>query len=334
MSANRSTFDVVAVGNALVDVLSHEDHSFPERAGLARGTATMVELDRSEAVYRMLGPTTESSGGSAANTIAGLASLGGSGAFIGQVADDDFGRVFAHDLEALGVGFHTGPARDGLPTGRCLVVVTPDAQRTMCTYLGISSGLGPDAVDDALIGSARVTYLEGYLWDQPPAKDAIRAAAAAAHAAGRQVALTLSDPFCVDRHRAEFRALVESDVDVLFANEVEICSLFEENEFDDALSRTRDVCRVAALTRSEQGAVVVGDGEVHVVDPVPVGAVVDTTGAGDQYAAGFLYGLTHGLPLGVAGRLGALCASEVISHLGPRPAVPLRELAAPLLDGV
>ncbi len=330
---SETELDVVAVGNALVDVLSHEDHAFLDRAGLAKGTATMVELERSEQVYAMLGPTTESSGGSAANTVAGLASLGGRGAFVGQVADDDFGRVFIHDLRALGVGFHTRPSPDGLPTGRCLVVVTPDAQRTMCTYLGVSSGLGPDAVDAGLMGAAQVTYLEGYLWDQPPAKEAIRAAAAAAHGAGRQVALTLSDPFCVERHRDEFRALVESDVDVLFANEMEICSLFEENEFDDALARVRDVCRIAALTRSEAGAVVVGDGELHVIDAVPVEAVVDSTGAGDQFAAGFLYGLTHGLPLGVSGRLGALCASEVIAHLGPRPAVSLRELAAPLVGG-
>ncbi len=325
--------DVVAVGNALVDVLSHEDHGFPERAGLAKGSATMVELERSEQVYGMLGPTTQSSGGSAANTIAGLASLGGRGAFIGQVAADDFGEVFAHDLRALGVRFETDRSSDGLPTGRCLVVVTPDAQRTMCTYLGVADALGPDAVDPKLVSAARVTYLEGYLWDQPPAKEAIRAAAAAAHGAGRQVALTLSDPFCVDRHRAEFRALVESDVDILFANEIEICSLYEENEFDDALARVRDVCRVAALTRSEAGAVVLGDGEVHLVDAVPVEAVVDTTGAGDQFAAGFLYGVTHGLPLGASGRLGALCASEVISHLGPRPAVPLRDLAGPLVAG-
>ncbi|MCL4292473.1 MAG: adenosine kinase [Acidimicrobiia bacterium] len=330
---SETELDVVAVGNALVDVLSHEEHAFLNRSGLARGTATMVDLEHSDEVYGMLGPTTESSGGSAANTIAGLASLGGRGAFIGQVADDDFGRVFAHDLAALGVRFHTGPASGDLPTGRCLVVVTPDAQRTMCTYLGISSALGPDAVDDRLIAAAAVTYLEGYLWDQPPAKEAIRAAAAAAHAAGRRVALTLSDPFCVDRHRDEFRELVESDVDVLFANELEICSLYEENHFDDALIRVRDACGVAALTRSEAGAVVVGDGEVHVVDAVPVDAVVDTTGAGDQFAAGFLYGLTHGLPLGVTGRLGALCASEVIGHLGPRPAVSLRELAGPLIAG-
>jgi sugar/nucleoside kinase (ribokinase family) len=323
----ETDFDVVGIGNVLVDVISTVDDDFVEAHDFPHGATTMVELDRAEAVYADLPPAQEISGGSCANTIAGLASFGASVAFIGRVRDDQLGKVYTHDLRSLGVHFDVSPATTGPATGRCLVMVTPDAQRTQCTYLGASTFIGPEDVDPAVIARAQVTYLEGYLWDQPPAKDAIRKAAAAARDAGRQVALTLSDPFCVDRHRSEFRALVEDEIDVLFANETEICSLYEVDDFDAALQRVRGHCQIAALTRSERGSVVVAGDEVHVIDAHPVDRVVDTTGAGDQYAAGFLYGLTGGLDLATCGRLGAAAAAEVISHFGARPLVSLAELA-------
>ena len=320
-------FEVTGIGNALVDVISSVDHAFIDAHGFPHGATTMVDLDRVEEVYDDLPPAQELSGGSCANTIAGLASFGASVAFIGRVRDDQLGKVYTHDLRSLGVHFDVPPATDGPATGRCLVMVTDDAQRTQCTYLGASTFIGPEDVDPAVVARAQVTYLEGYLWDQPPAKDAIRRAAAAARDAGRLVALTLSDPFCVERHRAEFRTLVERDIDVLFANEAEICSLYEVDEFDAALQQVRRQCQIAALTRSEKGSVVVAGDELHVVDAHPVGRVVDTTGAGDQYAAGFLHGLTRGHDLATCGRLGSLAAAEVISHFGARPAVSLAQLA-------
>ncbi len=319
--------DVVAIGNALVDILSHEDDEFVVREGLDRGVMTMVDATRADQIYDAMGPATEVSGGSAANTVAGVASFGGTAAFIGRVADDTFGRVFAHDLRGIGVCFEAMPSDDGPPTGRCLVVVTPDAQRTMSTYLGAASLLEPEHVDDALVASAAVTYLEGFLWDQPAAKEALRGAAATAHRAGRRVALTLSDPFCVERHRAEFLTLAETEIDVLFANEHEICCLYDVETFDEALQHVRGHCEIAALTRGPHGSVIVRGDEIHVVDPAPVTRVVDTTGAGDLFAAGFLYGLTHGMSLAECGRLGSLAAAEVISHLGARPEMPLALLA-------
>lgn len=323
----EADFDVVGIGNALVDVISTVDDAFIETHGFPRGATTMVDLDRAEAVYADLPPAQEVSGGSCANTIAGLASFGSSAAFIGRVRDDQLGKVYTHDLRSLGVHFDVAPATSGPATGRCLIMVTPDAQRTQCTYLGASTFIAPEDVDPDLVARSQVTYLEGYLWDQPSAKDAIRKAAAAARDAGRRVALTLSDPFCVDRHRSEFRALVEREIDVLFANEAEICSLYEVDDFDTALQRVRRHCQIAALTRSERGSVVVASDEVHVVDAYPVDHLVDTTGAGDQYAAGFLYGLTRGLDLATCGRLGSAAAAEVISHFGARPLVSLAELA-------
>jgi len=320
-------FAVLGIGNALVDVITTVDDRFIAAHDFPRGATTMVDLDRAEAVYADLPPAQEISGGSCANTIAGLASFGASVAFIGRVRDDQLGKVYTHDLRSLGVHFDVAPATTGPATGRCLVMVTTDAQRTQCTYLGASTFIGPEDVDTAVVAGAEVTYLEGYLWDQPSAKDAIRKAAAAARAAGSQVAFTLSDPFCVDRHRDEFRDLVADEIDVLFGNESEICSLYEVDDFDAAVQEVRRHCRVGALTRSEHGSVVIGGDEVHAIAAEPVDRLVDTTGAGDQYAAGFLYGLTHGQDLATCGRLGSMAAAEVISHYGARPAVSLAKLA-------
>ena len=325
------TLDVVALGHPLVDVLSHEAGDVIERSKVERGAMTMVDAVRSDEIYAQLGPAQETSGGSAANTAAGVASFGGRAAFVGRIADDTFGRVFAHDLRSAGVNFDVAPATNGSPTGRCLVIVSADAQRTMCTYLGAGAELLPDDIDADRIASAAVTYLEGYLWDEPAAKDAIRRAASLARDAGRKVALTLSDPFCVERHRAEFRALIATDVDVLFANEHEIAMLYEVDDFDAAAGRVSEHCDVAALTRGAQGSVVVRGGERYVVPADPVAQLVDTTGAGDLYAAGFLFGLTHGLDPEACGRLGSLAAAEVISHLGARPETSLAARAAPLL---
>jgi len=319
--------DVIGIGNALVDVLCHESDAFLERHDLAKGTMHLIDEARARALYDAMGPAVEISGGSAANTIVGVASFGGRAHYVGKVRDDQLGEVFSHDLRSVGVGYTTPMATSGPSTGRCLIVVTPDAQRTMNTYLGASTQLGPGDVDARLIARGRFLYLEGYLFDPPEAQEAFRAAAGFAHAAGRKVALTLSDPFCVNRHRAAFVDLVERHVDVLFANEVEICALYEANDFDTALQRVRGQCEIAALTRSERGSVVVAARDVHVVDAQPASAVVDTTGAGDLYAAGFLFGLSRGMDLAACGRLGSLAAAEVISHVGARPLAPLAEMA-------
>ena len=323
-----ATLNVVGIGNAMVDVLARADDAFLETHGLAKGAMTLVDAAQSDALYDAMGPGVEISGGSAGNTMAGLAALGGKGAFIGKVRDDQLGGVFGHDIRAAGVQFDTPAAVEGAATARCLVIVTPDAQRTMCTYLGACVELGPDDVDEALIAAAEITYLEGYLWDPPRAKAAFRKALGIAHANGRRVALTLSDPFCVDRHRAEFRELAAEHIDILFANEAEIISLYEVDDFDAALQRVRGDCAVAALTRSERGSVIVAGDAVHVIDAHPVAELVDATGAGDLYAAGVLYGLTHGWDLASAGRLGGLAAAEVIGHIGARAEADLGRLMA------
>ena len=321
-----AAIDVVGIGNPIVDVIGHADERFLDDQGFAKGTMTLIDAARAESLYRQMGPAIESSGGSAGNTMAGIASLGGKGGYIGKVRDDLLGEVFRHDITAIGVGFATPAATDGPGTARCLILVTADGQRTMATYLGACVELGPEDIDAELIAAAQITYLEGYLFDPPRAQQAFRAAAAIAHGAGRQVALTLSDPFCVARHRAAFRELVAGDVDILFANEAEICSLYETDDFAAAASSVRGHVRVAALTRSEAGSVILADGAMHTVAAAPVARVVDTTGAGDLYAAGFLYGLTHGLALPKCGAIGSLCAAEIISHVGARPEVGLREL--------
>ncbi len=322
---DETRFDVVGIGNAMVDVIAHADDAFLKTHDLVKGAMTLIDAERAEELYARIPPAVEVSGGSAGNTIAGLASLGGRAAYIGKVCDDQLGRVFRHDIRAAGVAFDVAAASVG-STGRCLIVVTPDAQRTMQTYLGAGSDLGPEDVDAELIASARVTYLEGYLWDPPRAKEAFLKAARIAHDAGRRVSLTLSDPFCVERHREEFLDLVSAHVDVLFANEAEIMSLYQADSFDDALQHVRGHCEIAALTRSERGAVIVAGAEVHVVDAEPVEHVVDTTGAGDAYAAGFLYGLTRGMDVPACGRIAGIAAAEVISHFGARPEVSLADL--------
>ena len=322
------SLDVVGIGNAIVDVLSQADEAFLKAQDLAKGAMTLIDGARAEALYAAMGPGVEVSGGSAANTMAGLASLGGRGAFVGKVRNDQLGGIFQHDIRAAGVAFDTPVATDGPPTARCLILVTPDAQRTMNTFLGAAVELAPDDLDRAVIQAAKVTYLEGYLWDAPDAKAAFQAAAEMAHEAGRKVALTLSDPFCVARHRDSFLELIDGHVDLLFANEVEIRSLFRVEDFDRALQETRGHCEIAALTRSDKGSVVLAEGEVHVVDAAPVDKVVDTTGAGDLYAAGFLYGYTQGKGLYACGRIGALAAAEVLGHYGARPETSLEDLMA------
>ena len=286
---------------------------------------TLVDADRADYLYARMPPGIEMSGGSAGNTIAGVASLGGRAAYIGKVCDDQLGRVYRHDIRALGVTFDVASATEGA-TGRCLIIVTSDAQRTMQTYLGAGSDLGPEDVDEALIATAQITFLEGYLWDPPRAKEAFLKAAGIAHKASRRVALTLSDPFCVERHREEFRDLVAGHVDLLFANETEIQMLYEADTFDDALRQVRGRCKIAALTRSAHGSVIVSGEDVHVLPAEPVTHVVDTTGAGDLYAAGFMYGLTHGMDAATCGRIAGIAAAEVISHFGARPEVSLAEL--------
>ena len=323
-------FDVVGIGNAIVDVLSHADDAFIERHGMNKGTMALIDADTADKLYADMASGIECSGGSAANTIAAISSLGGRGAYIGKVKDDELGKVFRHDMNAIGVDFKTTAASEGPSTARCLINVTPDAERTMSTFLGACVELGPADVDPSVIADAKVTYLEGYLWDKDEAKAAFIAAAEAAHGAGREVALTLSDPFCVDRHRESFLELVEGHVDILFANEDEIMSLYQVDNFDAALQYVRGHCKIAALTRSAKGAVILKGDEVHMVDAEPVAKVVDTTGAGDAYAAGFLFGYTSGGhdDLVHCGRLGAIAAAEIISHFGARPETALNELIA------
>lgn len=323
----KPDLDVVGIGNAIVDVLAQADDGFLVKHDIAKGAMTLIDAARAEALYSAMGPAVEVSGGSAANTIAGLASLGGQAGFIGRVKQDELGRVFAHDIRALGVHYDTAPADRGAPTARCLILVTPDAQRSMNTFLGASQDLGPEDIDPSLVSRGAVVYLEGYLWDPPRAKEAFRKAIEIARRNGRKVAFSLSDPFCVDRYRDEFRALIEERaIDILFANEREIEALYEAGSFDDALQVARGKLPIVALTRSEKGSVILADGEIHVIDAEPVAHVVDTTGAGDLFAAGFLHGLARGRDFKTCGRLGAICAAEVISHMGPRPATSLKKL--------
>ena len=320
--------DVVGLGNAIVDVIARAEDDFLISHGMRKGAMALIEEPRAESIYMAMGPAIEISGGAAANTIVGAASLGARAAFVGKVKDDLLGRAFAHDIRAAGVTFDTPLADSGPSTGRSYILVTPDGERTMNTYLGAAQRLTPQDVDPGLIASSAITYLEGYLWDPRDAKEAFVKAAAAAHGAGRQVALTLSDAFCVDRWREEFLDLIrQRTVDILFANEAELKSLYQTASFDSATAAVRAEAQLAVVTRSEQGCLVVSRDAVTAVPAFPVAQVVDTTGAGDLFAAGFLFGLARGVDHQSAARLGALAAAEVIGHLGARPETSLKNLA-------
>jgi adenosine kinase len=321
-------YDVLGIGNAIVDVIARAEDDFLVRQNMRKGTMALIDEQRADAIYDAMGPAIETSGGSAANTIVGLASLGARTAFIGKVKADTLGRAFTHDIRAAGVEFETPPASDGPSTARCYVLVTADGERTMNTYLGAAQDLHPNDVDEDAVGAAAITYLEGYLWDPKNAKDAFLKAAAAAHKTGRLVALTLSDAFCVDRWRDEFLQLVRSrTVDLLFANEAELRSLYETADFDAAVAALRKDARFAAVTRSEKGCIIVTPETVEAVPAFPISRLVDTTGAGDLFAAGFLFGIARGTDHQTAGRLGSLAAAEVIQHLGARPETSLKALA-------
>lgn len=321
------TYDVVGIGNAIVDIIARCDDAFLSKRNLDKGFMRLIDSNEAAELYEEMGPATERSGGSVANSIAGLASLGAKCGFIGRVAADQFGGIFRHDIRSLGIAYATEPAVDGAPTARCLVLVTPDGERTMNTFLGASVDLTAADIDAGLISAAKVVYLEGYLFDKDEAKSAFRQAAKLAKDSGAKVALSLSDPFCVDRHRDDFRALVKDGADIVFANEKEITSLYEANTFLEAADAALQDCEMAVLTRSEAGSLIVGGGETTEIAAEPVSEVVDATGAGDLYAAGFLFGLTNGLPIADCGRLGSLAAAEAISHIGARPESNLVELA-------
>ncbi|MEO0410911.1 MAG: adenosine kinase [Pseudomonadota bacterium] len=324
-------YDVVGIGNAIIDVISQSTDAFLEEEGIAKGGMTLIDAQRADTLYASMGPGIETSGGSAANTLAGCAALGVSGGFIGRVRDDQLGEVYMHDIRAVGVDFTNSPATQGLPTARCLILVTPDGQRSMSTFLGASTQLSVDDLDEDMIASSAITYMEGYLWDKEPAKDAFLKAMEIARGAGRKVSLTLSDAFCVDMHRAEFLDLMSGKVDILFANEAEIMSLFETQSFDEAVDAVRGKVPIAAITRSEKGALILSEGGQDVIAAEPVDKVIDTTGAGDQFAAGFLAGLAQGRSPAIAGRIGAVAAAEVISHIGPRPQADVSALIAKAL---
>ncbi len=322
-------YGLLTIGNALVDVLAHASEEFIQeqyqKHGMERASMNLINETRAKELYGQMGPAIESSGGSAGNTSACYASLGGNGAYIGKVADDQLGEVFKHDMRAIGVHYDTTPLAVGPATGRCMVLVTPDGERTMNTFLGAAVELDPNDIDEELVAACAVTYLEGYLFDPPQAKEAFVKASELAHKAGRKVALTLSDPFCVDRHRDDFLDLVDRHIDILFANEDEIKSLFSVSDWNDIPALVDKKCEMICLTRSEKGSVIMNGQDIYEV-PAKATNVVDTTGAGDAYAAGFLYGYTQGLPLHEAGEIGSIAASEVISHMGPRPQADLKTL--------
>ena len=321
-------YDVAAIGNAIVDVIAPATDAFLAEQGLTKGAMMLVDPARSAELYGKMQAAVEASGGSAANTIAGLASFGGKGAFMGKVADDQLGRVFAHDMRAIGARFENKPLVGGPATAVSMINVTPDAQRTMCTFLGASVEFTDDDVDPAVVEASKIVYLEGYLFDAEAARRAFAKAAALAHGAGRKIALTLSDSFVVERHRGGLQGFIENQVDLLFANEAELLSLYETADFDEACEQLLRHCDLAAVTRSEKGSVILTKGETLHIAAEPVEKVVDTTGAGDQYAAGFMFGLSQGRSMHDCGRLASIAAAEVISHYGPRPQVSLKELAA------
>ena len=321
-------YDVAAIGNAIVDVIATADDAFLAAEGMDKGAMMLIDEVRGRDLYSRMAPGVETSGGSAGNTIAGVASFGGRAAYLGKVAPDQLGDVFAHDMRAIGAYFDTPPLVGGPATARCLINVTPDGERTMCTYLGASTEFTADDVDPKVIEAATIVYLEGYLFDAPAARRAFAKAAGLARASGRQIAMTLSDGFVVERHREGLLAFLETQVDLVFANHTEAMALFQTDSFETALEGFRGKVKMAAVTRGAEGSVIVQGDETVSVDAFPVARVVDTTGAGDQYAAGFMFGLAKDRSLKICGRLGSLAASEVISHYGPRPQVHLRDLAS------
>jgi sugar/nucleoside kinase (ribokinase family) len=323
--SDQNELAVLGIGNAIVDVLAEADDAFLEAEGILKGNMQLIDTTRAESLYAGMAPAVEMSGGSAANTMAGVASLGGRCAFIGKVADDQLGQVFAHDIRAIGVRYATPPRSGGEPTARCLILITPDAQRSMNTFLGVSSTLELADIEPDLVRAAQVTYLEGYLFDLPEAKTAFFEAARIAHGAGRRVALTLSDAFCVERHHAAFTELVR-ETDILFANEAEALALTGESSYEAAVAVLAARCPMVCVTHGANGSVIAADGAIHRIPAAPVDRVVDTTGAGDLYAAGVLYGLTVGHDLPTAGWYGSVAAAEAISHVGPRPQQSLAEL--------
>ncbi len=321
-------FDVLCIGNAIVDVMARAEDDFLVAEGLAKGTMHLIDAERAETLYAAMGPAIEASGGSAGNTAAGIASLGGRAAFIGKVADDTLGQFYRHDMRAVGVDFATLPLVDGAPTARSMILITPDGERTMNTYLGACQALGPDDIVEETVSRSAVTYMEGYLWDPPEAKRAFRRAAEVAHRAGRETSLTLSDPFCVDRYRGEFLDLARNGaVDILFANDSELRALYQTADLDTAVAALAQDCPLAAVTVGGDGALVVTPLGVERVPAAAVDNLVDLTGAGDLFASGFLLGVARGMPLNEAARLGTIAAAEVIGHIGPRPAVSLKDLA-------
>jgi sugar/nucleoside kinase (ribokinase family) len=321
-------YDVLGIGNAIFDVLVQTDEGFLSRHGMTKGGMALIDEARATSIYGDMGPAIEMSGGSAANTIVGVANLGARAAYVGKVRDDQIGRLYTHDIRAAGVAFETKPAPDGPATGCCYILVTPDGERTMNTYLGAAQELMPDDIDAAQVAASSIIYLEGYLWDPKSAKEAFVKASTIAHDAGRQVALTLSDSFCVDRYRGEFLDLMRAGtVDLVFANEAELHSLYQTSDFDTALTQMRSDIKLGVVTRSEKGCVVASYDGVTAVPAFPIQKIVDTTGAGDLFAAGFLFGLVRGAGYENAGRLGAMAAAEVIQHIGARPQVSLKELA-------
>ncbi|GHC71678.1 adenosine kinase [Limoniibacter endophyticus] len=329
-------YDVLCIGNAIVDIISHCDESFLQEHGIIKGAMNLIDAERAELLYDHMGPAIEASGGSAGNTAAGIASLGGRVAYFGKVANDHLGTIFTHDIRAQGVAFDTKPLYDSIPTARSMIFLTQDKERSMNTYLGACIELGPEDVEESKASAAQVVYFEGYLWDPPRAKEAIRVTAYHAHQAGNEVAMTLSDPFCVDRYRDEFLELMRGGtVDIVFANEHEAKSLYQTDDFEEALRRISKDCKLACVTRSEMGSIILRGEERHTIDAMPIERLADTTGAGDLYAAGVLFGYTRGYALDICGRLGSLAAGLCVQQIGPRPQDDLRVCAeqAGLISG-